>query len=93
MTAPGAALTVPGAPITCRFLEMSDLRDFALSSNAWPFVEARSVLKHVRETVPEKGYVLFETGYGPSGLPHPITGPTTPTRTPGMLASATPMAR
>ncbi len=49
---------------------MSDLRDLAPSSNAWPFVEARSVLKHLGGGVPEKGYVLFETGYGPSGLPH-----------------------
>ena len=24
----------------------------------------------MKGTIPEKGYVLFETGYGPSGLPH-----------------------
>ncbi len=70
LTPPRAAFTVPGAPITCRSPEMSDLRDLAPSSNAWPFVEARSVLKHLGGGVPEKGYVLFETGYGPSGLPH-----------------------
>ena len=49
---------------------MSNLRDAALNSNAWPFVEARKVLARVEKKVPEKGYVLFETGYGPSGLPH-----------------------
>ena len=49
---------------------MSDLRDAALSAKAWPFEEARRVLKRVQKSPPEKGYVLFETGYGPSGLPH-----------------------
>jgi lysyl-tRNA synthetase class 1 len=49
---------------------MSDLRDTALKSKAWPFEEARRVLKRYAKGAPEKGYVLFETGYGPSGLPH-----------------------
>ena len=49
---------------------MSDLRDAALTSKAWPFEEARRVLKRYEKAPPEKGYVLFETGYGPSGLPH-----------------------
>jgi lysyl-tRNA synthetase, class I len=49
---------------------MSDLRDAAMSSKAWPFEEARRVLKRYEAAPPEKGYVLFETGYGPSGLPH-----------------------
>ncbi|MBK1635420.1 lysine--tRNA ligase [Rhodovulum adriaticum] len=49
---------------------MSDLRDAAMSSKAWPFEEARKLLKRVEKRPPEKGYVLFETGYGPSGLPH-----------------------
>jgi len=49
---------------------MSDLRDAAMSSKAWPFEEARRVLKRYEASPPEKGYVLFETGYGPSGLPH-----------------------
>ena len=48
----------------------ADLSAAAAHSNAWPFVEARAVLKHIGEKAPEKGYVLFETGYGPSGLPH-----------------------
>ncbi len=49
---------------------MSDLRELAMSSNAWPFEEARKLLKRFDKGAPEKGYVLFETGYGPSGLPH-----------------------
>jgi lysyl-tRNA synthetase class 1 len=49
---------------------MSDLRDAAMNSKAWPFEEARRVLKRYDKSPPEKGYVLFETGYGPSGLPH-----------------------
>ncbi|MGR3839876.1 MAG: lysine--tRNA ligase [Cognatishimia sp.] len=49
---------------------MSDLRDAAMSSKAWPFEEARRLLKRYEKQPPEKGYVLFQTGYGPSGLPH-----------------------
>ncbi|MEP3299713.1 MAG: lysine--tRNA ligase [Pseudoruegeria sp.] len=49
---------------------MSDLRDTAMSSKAWPFEEARRVLKRYAKEPPKKGYVLFQTGYGPSGLPH-----------------------
>ncbi|MGR3343922.1 MAG: lysine--tRNA ligase [Paracoccaceae bacterium] len=49
---------------------MSDLRDAAMNSKAWPFVEARRVLKRIENRAPDKGYVLFETGYGPSGSPH-----------------------
>ncbi|MEQ9329265.1 MAG: lysine--tRNA ligase [Rhodospirillales bacterium] len=50
---------------------MSDARrELAMNSNAWPFQEARNLLKRYGNSGPEKGYVLFETGYGPSGLPH-----------------------
>ena len=49
---------------------MSSLRDAAMNSKAWPFEEARAVLKRYEKAPPKKGYVLFETGYGPSGLPH-----------------------
>ena len=38
--------------------------------NTWPFQEARKILAHIGNKIPAKGYVLFETGYGPSGLPH-----------------------
>ncbi len=49
---------------------MTSLRDSGLKSKAWPFEEARRILKRYEKKPPEKGYVLFETGYGPSGLPH-----------------------
>lgn len=42
----------------------------ALNSNTWPFIEAEKILKRIDGKIPAKGYVLFETGYGPSGLPH-----------------------
>ncbi len=45
--------------------------DPARAASAWPFQEARSLLdERLHGKVPAKGYVLFETGYGPSGLPH-----------------------
>jgi len=42
----------------------------AENAKAWPFEEARRLLKRFPDGTPEKGYILFETGYGPSGLPH-----------------------
>ena len=49
----------------------NDAHDLAMQAKAWPFEEARKVnLKRIGGKTPEKGYVLFETGYGPSGLPH-----------------------
>ncbi len=39
-------------------------------SKAWPFEEARKLLKRYPEGKPDGSPVLFETGYGPSGLPH-----------------------
>ncbi len=41
-----------------------------MKSTAWPFIEARRVYSRIGGKVPSKNYVLFETGYGPSGLPH-----------------------
>jgi lysyl-tRNA synthetase, class I len=50
---------------------MTHERELAHHANAWPFVEARSLLKRLGgEAGAGKEYVLFETGYGPSGLPH-----------------------
>ncbi|MGY8996228.1 MAG: lysine--tRNA ligase [Alphaproteobacteria bacterium] len=46
------------------------LKETAQNSKAWPFEEARKLVKRLGGKDPEKGYVLFETGYGPSGLPH-----------------------
>ncbi|MBN4016700.1 lysine--tRNA ligase, partial [Rhodospirillaceae bacterium AH-315-P19] len=45
-------------------------REAATACKAWPFQEARRILERLHGKCPEKGYVLFETGYGPSGLPH-----------------------
>jgi len=45
-------------------------RALAREARAWPFVEARKLVDRLAGAAPEKGYVLFQTGYGPSGLPH-----------------------
>jgi lysyl-tRNA synthetase class 1 len=42
--------------------------DAAQNARAWPFEEARKLVARLEKT--GKGEVLFETGYGPSGLPH-----------------------
>src|SRR6202008_3672751 len=44
------------------------LRAVAEQSNAWPFEEARKIVARLKQF--RKGEVIFETGYGPSGLPH-----------------------
>src|SRR3954451_2707614 len=44
------------------------LLEAARQSNAWPFEEARKLVARVERTGQKE--VLFETGYGPSGLPH-----------------------
>jgi lysyl-tRNA synthetase class 1 len=49
---------------------MSNKADVALASKAWPFVEAQKLVERLEKRPNDKGYVLFETGYGPSGLPH-----------------------
>jgi lysyl-tRNA synthetase class 1 len=49
---------------------MTSDRELAEKARAWPFEEARKLLARVQNKSPAKGYVLFETGYGPSGLPH-----------------------
>src|ERR1700729_152794 len=46
----------------------SDLRALAEQSNAWPFEQARQLVARLKKR--PKDEVLFETGYGPSGLPH-----------------------
>jgi lysyl-tRNA synthetase class 1 len=46
-----------------------ELRAAALVSKAWPYEEARKLLKRYPDG-PPKGEIVFETGYGPSGLPH-----------------------
>src|ERR1700753_2543439 len=46
----------------------SDLRALAEQSNAWPFEQAKQIVARLKKQ--PKDEVLFETGYGPSGLPH-----------------------
>ncbi|MGQ0590956.1 MAG: lysine--tRNA ligase [Sphingosinicella sp.] len=47
----------------------TELRDAAKVSKAWPYEEARKLLKRYPDGPPTGG-IVFETGYGPSGLPH-----------------------
>jgi lysyl-tRNA synthetase, class I len=44
------------------------LREVAEQSHAWPFEEARKIVARLKKK--PKDEVIFETGYGPSGLPH-----------------------
>src|SRR6201997_2978907 len=46
----------------------NDLRALAEQSNAWPFEQAKAIVARLKKK--PKDEVLFETGYGPSGLPH-----------------------
>jgi lysyl-tRNA synthetase class 1 len=48
--------------------ESIELREFAERSAAWPFEEARKIVARLKQR--PKDTVIFETGYGPSGLPH-----------------------
>jgi lysyl-tRNA synthetase class 1 len=49
----------------------ASLAQIARTATAWPFQEAKALLEErLKGQKPKKGYVLFETGYGPSGLPH-----------------------
>ncbi|MCW5689597.1 MAG: lysine--tRNA ligase [Pseudolabrys sp.] len=45
-----------------------ELKKLAEQSNAWPFEEARKIVARLKAK--PKDEVIFETGYGPSGLPH-----------------------
>ena len=47
----------------------AELRAAAMVSKAWPYEEARKLLKRYPDGPPPGG-IVFETGYGPSGLPH-----------------------
>ena len=39
-------------------------------TNAWPFVEAKRILRERKKNIENKGKIILQTGYGPSGLPH-----------------------
>ncbi|MFK4003774.1 lysine--tRNA ligase [Qipengyuania sp. NPDC077563] len=52
-------------------MSMTDLIEAARVSKAWPFQEAQRLLKRYPSGAkPDGSPVVFETGYGPSGLPH-----------------------
>jgi len=40
------------------------------STSSWPFVEVRKLLKDRKSIIEKKNKITFQTGYGPSGLPH-----------------------
>ena len=40
------------------------------STSSWPFVEVRKLLKDRKDIILKKKKITFQTGYGPSGLPH-----------------------
>ena len=48
----------------------SELLAHAHVSKAWPFEEARKVVSRLKRIPQPTGSIIFETGYGPSGLPH-----------------------
>src|ERR1700704_4801455 len=53
-------------------IESTSLRELAEQSNAWPFEEARKIVARLKRAPKKESEheVIFETGYGPSGLPH-----------------------
>ena len=40
------------------------------NTNAWPFVEAKKILRERKQYIDKKNKITLQTGYGPSGLPH-----------------------
>jgi len=50
--------------------DMDAIREAAMASKAWPYEEARKLLKRWPDGKPDGQPMIFETGYGPSGLPH-----------------------
>ncbi len=48
--------------------QTASLRELAEQSHAWPFEEARKIVARLKRR--PKDEAIFETGYGPSGLPH-----------------------
>jgi lysyl-tRNA synthetase class 1 len=48
----------------------AQLQEIATDAKAWPFAEARALAGRMKKLDNAKDEVLFETGYGPSGLPH-----------------------
>jgi lysyl-tRNA synthetase class 1 len=61
----GAAVPAQG---NRNFMSSQSLREAAEVSKAWPFEEARKLIARLEKS--QKSEAIFETGYGPSGLPH-----------------------
>jgi lysyl-tRNA synthetase class 1 len=57
---------------TAEIQPAQSLRELAEQSNAWPFEEARKIVARLKRAPKKESEheVIFETGYGPSGLPH-----------------------
>jgi len=69
LTFPRGISSVRGPEILMAVAETAiSLRQVAEQSNAWPFEEARKIVARLKKH--PKDEVIFETGYGPSGLPH-----------------------
>ena len=55
-------------------IDLKDLDPEFAKSKAWPIEEARNIVKRLfiegKRGIKRDGPVVFETGYGPSGLPH-----------------------
>jgi lysyl-tRNA synthetase class 1 len=45
-------------------------KEYLDKTNAWPFVEAKKMLRERKSFIEKKGKITLQTGYGPSGLPH-----------------------
>tara|TARA_Y100001970_G_scaffold162714_1_gene198910 strand:+ start:26844 stop:28409 length:1566 start_codon:yes stop_codon:yes gene_type:complete len=44
--------------------------DLIQSTSSWPFVEIRKLLRERKDIISKNKKITFQTGYGPSGLPH-----------------------
>src|SRR4051794_41336216 len=66
--APGRHGRPPFAPVPDSLMPID--RALIEAGKAWPIIEALRLRERVTRRRPQKGFVLFETGYGPSGLPH-----------------------
>ncbi len=45
-------------------------KEYLDQTSAWPFVEAKKMLRERKLFIEKKGKITLQTGYGPSGLPH-----------------------
>src|SRR6478672_11565566 len=68
----GAAIPAPWADENRRATDLGadEIRSAAMQSKAWPYEEARKLIKRWPQGKPAGEPMIFETGYGPSGLPH-----------------------